>query len=70
MLFNLLITLVVVYLIVVFLVYAGQSRLIYFPEIEQEISNKPSAIGLDYTSVKEALIKSYISVLVTKLSAK
>ncbi|HQV87980.1 MAG: alpha/beta hydrolase [Nitrosomonas sp.] len=54
MLFNLLITLVVVYLIVVFLVYAGQSRLIYFPEIEQEISNKPSAIGLDYTSVNMA----------------
>lgn len=54
MLFNLLITLAVVYLIVVFLVYADQSRLIYFPEIEQEISNKPDAIGLNYTSVNMA----------------
>jgi len=49
MLFNLMITLVVVYLIVVLLVYFGQSRLIYFPE--QQISNIPSAIGLDYTPV-------------------
>lgn len=49
MLLNLMITLIAVYLIVVLLVYFGQSRLIYFPE--QQISNIPSAIGLDYTPV-------------------
>lgn len=49
MLLNLIITLIIVYLIVVLLVYFGQSRLIYFPE--QQISNIPSAIGLDYTPV-------------------
>ena len=49
MLLNLIITLIIIYLIVVLLVYFGQSRLIYFPE--QQISNIPSAIGLDYTPV-------------------
>ena len=40
---------VMAYLSVVLIVYFGQSRLIYFPQ--QQISNTPKDIGLDYTSV-------------------
>ncbi|PTQ77661.1 hypothetical protein C8R26_1065 [Nitrosomonas oligotropha] len=49
MLLNLLITLVVAYVVIVLLVYFGQSRLVYFPE--KQLSNTPGAVGLDYSSV-------------------
>lgn len=51
MLLNLLMLLVVAYLAVVLLVYFGQSHLIYFPQVGQEIGNTPNEIGLDYTPV-------------------
>ncbi len=54
MLLNLLMLLVVTYLAMVLLVYSFQSRLVYFPEAVQQISNTPQAIGLDYTSVNIA----------------
>jgi len=49
MLLNLLIALVVAYVVIVLLVYFGQSRLVYFPE--KQLGNTPSAVGLDYSSV-------------------
>ncbi len=52
MLFNLVIVAAIVYLVLVLLVYFGQSRLIYFPETEQDISFTPTQIGLAYESVK------------------
>ncbi len=52
MLFNLVIAAAIVYLVLVLLVYFGQSRLIYFPETEQDISFTPTQIGLAYESVK------------------
>lgn len=54
MLLNLLMILAVAYMAVVLLVYFGQSRLIYFPQIGQEISDTPDAIGMDYTPVNIA----------------
>ena len=53
MLLNLLImTTVSTYLLVIVLAFTNQSRLIYFPQ--QQISDTPSAIGLDYTPVNIA----------------
>ena len=49
MLLNLLITLIVAYVVIVLLVYFGQSRLVYVPE--KQLGNTPSAVGLDYSSV-------------------
>ena len=54
MLLNLLMLLGVTYLAMVLLVYSFQSRLVYFTEAVQQISNTPQAIGLDYTSVNIA----------------
>lgn len=53
MLLNLFImTTVSTYLLVIVLAFTNQSRLIYFPQ--QQISDTPSAIGLDYTPVNIA----------------
>lgn len=49
MLLNLLIALVVAYVVIVLLVYFGQSRLVYFPE--KQLGNTPGAVGLDYSAV-------------------
>lgn len=43
MLLNLLITLVVAYVVIVLLVYFGQSRLVYFPE--KQLGNTPAQSG-------------------------
>ena len=52
MLINLTITITTIYLILVLLVFWGQSRLIYFPGIGREIIAEPSQIGLAYEPVK------------------
>lgn len=52
MLFNLVVTITVTYLILVLLVFWGQSHLIYFPSIGREIVTDPNKIGLDYESVE------------------
>lgn len=52
MLFNLAITVVFFYLVLVLLVYWGQSRLVYFPEIGREIVTTPDQIGLAYESIE------------------
>lgn len=49
MLLGLFVMFAVAYLAVVLLVYFGQSHLVYFPQ--QQISQTPKKIGLDYTSV-------------------
>ncbi len=52
MLFNLVVTITVAYLILVLLVFWGQSHLIYFPNIGREIVADPNQIGLEYESVE------------------
>ncbi|UJP05446.1 MAG: alpha/beta hydrolase [Nitrosomonas sp.] len=49
MLFNVLLTVAVAYLMLMALVYVGQSRLVYFPQ--QQIDNTPAAIGLPYRDI-------------------
>jgi fermentation-respiration switch protein FrsA (DUF1100 family) len=51
MLLNLLLLLIAAYLFLVFSVYFIQDRLIYFPQIEQQITHTPRTIGLEYTSL-------------------
>jgi len=52
MLFNLVITMAAIYLVLVLLVFWGQSRLIYFPGIGREIVATPDQIGLAYESIE------------------
>lgn len=52
MLLNLAITLIVGYLAVVFLVFAAQAQLIYFPKTERELAVTPERVGLAYESVE------------------
>jgi uncharacterized protein len=52
MLFNLTITVAFFYIVLVLLVFWGQSRLIYFPEIGREIVTTPDQIGLAYESIE------------------
>lgn len=52
MLLNLVITIVSVYLVLVLLVFWGQSHLIYFPGIGREIVAEPDQIGLAYESIE------------------
>lgn len=52
MLFNLAFTVTIVYLLLVLLVFLGQSRLIYFPETGREVMLTPKQIGLNYASVE------------------
>ncbi|MDP1559441.1 MAG: alpha/beta hydrolase [Nitrosomonas sp.] len=51
MLFNLVITVAIIYLLLVLLVFLGQARLIYFPEPEREIVITPDQVGLSYEPV-------------------
>jgi len=52
MLVNLLVTLLIAYLGLLLLVYAGQSHLVYFPV--KPLDSTPASIGLDYDSVSLA----------------
>ena len=54
MLFNLTITVAFFYIVLVLLVFWGQSRLIYFPEIGREIVTTPDQIGLAYESIESS----------------
>ncbi len=52
MLLNLIVTLVVAYLAIVFLVFAAQAQLIYFPKTESELAVTPERVGLAFESVE------------------
>jgi fermentation-respiration switch protein FrsA (DUF1100 family) len=52
MIFNLIITIVPIYLVLVLLVFLGQSHLIYFPGIGREIVAEPDQVGLAYESIE------------------
>jgi uncharacterized protein len=52
MLFNLAVTLLIAYLGIVFLVFAAQAQLIYFPQTARELAVTPEQIGLAYESVE------------------
>ena len=52
MLYDLVVTLVVAYLAVVFLVFAAQAKLIYFPQTTNKLAVTPEQIGLVYESIE------------------
>ncbi len=52
MLFNLILTIAAIYLVVVLLVFWGQSHLIYFPGMGREIVTDPDQIGLAHEPIE------------------
>lgn len=49
---NILISLMIGYAVILLLVFLIQSRLVYFPQAERELTATPRVVGLDYEDVQ------------------
>jgi fermentation-respiration switch protein FrsA (DUF1100 family) len=48
---NIALSIVIAYAVILLLVFAFQSRLVYFPQVERELTTTPRTAGLDYEDV-------------------